>query len=284
MYKLLHPGLIFLASLACAFPSYAAENSQTENPVNLSYIYAPLLGTGFYKAGAERAFVFKFSVEDTFIKANSEKQFRWLLPVTLGLRETEFNKTFELENGLPDQLHSISFMPGLAWDFQPGPNWQLTPSAQLGVARDFSVNTTTAIYSANLRGLGQWNVGENTLSWGNRIRAAGQHNFDLKKDQGFVSLETGVDWEMPSRLRIGGQAVSFSLYSQLQIYLPDVGIRGFSGEHVNAKNLVYLGFTAGIAQAHRFLGIPIRRLGMALVHGDEFRGVTLNLGFPLFVD
>ncbi len=57
MYKPLQAGLIFLASIACIFSSSAAEPEEDEVPVNLSSIYAPLLGTGFYKAGAERAFV-----------------------------------------------------------------------------------------------------------------------------------------------------------------------------------------------------------------------------------
>ncbi len=279
-----HIGLILLTSLVCVFSSSAAEVEQAENPVNLSYIYAPLLGTGYYKAGAERAFVFRFSLENAFTKPDSKNRKRWLLPVTLGVRKTEFAELFDLGEGLPDKLHSVSIMPGLAWDFKPGPNWQVTPSAQLGVARDFSVNTTTAIYSANLRGLGRWKMGDNTLSWGNRVRAAGQYNFDLEKEQGFVLLETGLDWEIATRLRIAEQAVSFSIYTQLQAFLPDVGIRRFSGEHVEAKNLIYLGLTAGLDKSHRFLGFPIQRLGISVAHGENLQGITLNLGFPLFVD
>jgi hypothetical protein len=284
MYKLLRASFALLASLLCVFSISAAEVDQEEIPVNLSYIYAPLLGTGYYKAGAERAFVLKLSLEDALAKSNPEKRFRWLLPVTLGLRKTEFAELFDLGDGLPDKLHSVSVMPGLAWDFHPGLNWQVTPSVQLGVARDFSLNTTTAIYSANLRGLRRWKIGGNTLSWGNRARAAGQYNYDLKIDQGFVLLETGLDWEFTTPMRIANRAVSFSVYSQLQAYLPDIGIRRFSGEHVDAKNLLYLGLTAGLDQPRRVLGFPIQRLGISLAYGENLRGITLNLGFPLFVD
>ena len=284
MYKLLRASFGFLASLLCVFSISAAEVDQEEIPVNLSYIYAPLLGTGYYKAGAERAFVLKLSLEDALTNSDPTKRYRWLLPVTLGVRKTEFDKLFQSGEGLPDELHSLSVMPGLAWDFQPGPNWQVTPSVQLGVARDFNVNTTTSIYSANLRGLRRWKMGDNTLSWGNRARAAGQYNFDLKIDQGFVLLETGLDWELATRMQIANQAVSFSVYTQLQAYLPDVGLRGFSGEHVDAKNLLYLGLTAGLDQPHRVLGFPIQRLGISLVRGESLQGFTLNLGFPLFTD
>jgi len=284
MYKLLRAGLALLASLITVFPIDAVEANQEKFPVNLSYIYAPILGTGYYQAGAESAFVLKLSLQDALVNSNPTKRSRWLLPITLGVRKTEFNKLFKPGQGLPDELHSVSIMPGLAWDFQPGVNWQVTPSVQLGIARDFSTETTTTIYSANLRGLRHWKMGDNTLSWGNRARAAGQYNIDLKKEQGFVSLETGLDWEMATRMRIANQAVSFSVYTQLQAYLPDVGARGFSGEHINAKNLLYLGLTAGLDQPHRVLGFPIQRLGISLVRGENLRGVTLNLGFPLFTD
>lgn len=276
--------IALLASLICVYPIAAAAVDQEEFPVNLSYIYAPLMGTGYYKAGAERAFVLKLSLQDALTKQNPTKRYRWLLPVTLGVRKTEFDKLFEPGQGFPDELHSVSIMPGLAWDFQVGANWQVTPSVQLGVARDFNAETTTTIYSANLRGLRRWKMGDNTLSWGNRARAAGQYNFDLNKDQGFVLLETGLDWEMTTRMRIANQAVSFSVYTQLQAYLPDVGIRGFSGEHIEAKNLAYLGLTAGLEQPHRIFGFPIQRLGISMVHGENLRGITLNLGFPLFGD
>ena len=284
MFKPLQAGLVFLASLACIFSSSAAEPEEDEIPVNLSYIYAPLLGTGFYKAGAERAFVLKISLGRVLTKENTERRFRWLLPVTLGLRETDFKNILELDQGFPDELQSLSFMPGLAWDFQPGPNWQLTPSAQLGLAQDFSLDTTTAIYSANLRGGGRWKMGNNTLSWGNRARAAGQYNIDLEKDQGFVLLETGLDWEMATRMHIADQPVSVSIYTQLQVYLPDIGVRGFSGEHIDEKTLVYLGITAGLDKPLRILGVPLQRLGISVAHGENLRGVTFNLGFPLLVD
>jgi hypothetical protein len=284
MYKLLPASLVFLALLSCMFSSSAAEPEEDEIPVNLSYIYAPLLGTGFYKAGAERAFVLKISLGNVLTKNNSERRFRWLLPVTLGLRETDFKNLLDLDQGFPDELHSLSFMPGLAWDFQPSQNWQLTPSAQMGLAQDFSLDTTTTIYSANLRGVGQWKMGDSTLTWGNRVRAAGQYNFDLEKDQGFVLLETGLDWEMATNMRIADQPVSVSVYTQLQVYLPDIGVRGFSGEHIDEKALVYLGLTAGLDKPRRILGLPVQRLGISVAHGENFRGVTFNLGFPLLVD
>lgn len=89
---------------------------------------------------------------------------------------------------------------------------------------------------------------------------------------------------MAPSLYIGDKAVSFSLYTQLQIYLPDIGVRGFSGERIDAKNLVYLGATAGLEHPVRVLGFSIQRIGLSLVHGDKLRAITFNLGFPLFVD
>ena len=263
--------------------SDASEMSEQDKLVkSLSFLYAPILGTGYYKAGAETTFVLKLAAGNALNEVASEYRHRFLLPVTLGVRKTDFDTI--LENGLPDELHSISVMPGLAWDFRPSPSWVVVPSAQLGLARDFDVSTTAAIYAANLRSVGQWEINENTLSWGNRIRAVGQHNFDLNKEQGFVLLETGLNWEFANRMSFGDQEASIGVYTQLQAYLPELGIRGFSGERIDTKGLIHLGVSLNLKKPRRFLGFPFRRLGIALVRGDDLKAISLNLGFPLFRD
>jgi hypothetical protein len=261
----------------------ASEISQQDKLVkSLSFIYAPIFGTGYYKAGAETAFVLKLAAGNALNKIAPEYRHRFLLPITFGVRKTDFDAI--LENGLPDELHSISVMPGLAWDFRPSPAWVIAPSVQLGLARDFDVSTTAAIYAANLRSVGHWEINGNTLSWGNRIRAVGQHNFDLNIEQGFVLLETGLNWEFANRMSFGDQEASLGMYSQLQTFLPDIGIRGLSGERIDTKVLIHLGVSLNLGKPLRFLGFPLQRLGIALVRGDDLKAISLNLGFPLFRD
>ena len=275
--------LLFCCCLASAQATAAVLSEQQDRLVkSLSFIYAPILGTGYYKAGAEQAFVLKLNMDTLLEETSRETGPRWLLPVTLGVRRTDFDTI--LENGLPDELHSLSIMPGLAWDFRPHPDWLVVPSAQLGVAKDFSVETSAAIYSANLRALGRWRLGQNTLSWGNRIRLAGQYNLEQNKEQGFVLLETGLDLEFAPNVRIGQREASFSVYTQLQSYNPNAGIRGFSGERIDTRHLIHLGMTLGLKEELKILGVPFRRVGISVVRGDELKAISLNLGFPLSRD
>ncbi|MEH6551854.1 MAG: hypothetical protein V7711_06765 [Pseudomonadales bacterium] len=272
--------LVFFAALASF--GYCAEIAKQGPEPDLSYVYAPILGTGVYKAGAEKAVIFKMSLETTVLKPQEERKYHLLLPVTLGVRETDFDDI--LDGVIPDTLHSISVMPGVARHYKPRANWLLSPSVQLGLAHDFGTSTTAAIYSANFRSLASWPVDEGKLSWGARIRGVGQHSFETSNRQGFMQLETGLDWVIPPRIKVGDDEITFSVYTQWQRYIDNAGIKGISGERVGTENLFYLGFTAGTIRPQKILGIRIPRLGFSVIRGDGLQAITLNLGFPLFYD
>ena len=278
MRILLYLALFIQIASAHANPTGLSEQ-QDKLVKSLSFIYAPILGTGYYKAGAEEAFVLKLGMDSFLEKASQDKPYRWLLPVTLGVRKTDFDTI--LENGLPDQLHSIGIMPGLAFDFRPRSDWLVVPSIQAGLARDFSIDTSAVIYSANLRALGQWKLSQNTLSWGNRVRLAGQFNLDQRKEQGFVLVETGLDLELEPSFQIAEEEASLSIYTQLQTYIPDIGIRGISGERIDTRTLVHLGISLGFKETKKILGVPVQRGGISFIRGDDLKAISLNLGFPL---
>ena len=277
--------LLCVTGVVCTFVQTlnAAETTQQDTLAkSLSFVYAPILGTGYYKAGAETAFVLKIAAENLFPGSAADSRHRWLFPVTLGVRKTDFDAI--LEEGLPENFHSLSLMPGIAWDFNPHPNWVVVPSLQLGLARDFSIDTTAAIYSANIRALGRWQLQNGTLSWGVRSRAAGQRNLDLKKEQGFVLLESGLDCEFAPSVTMFNKAANWSVYTQLQQFLPDLGVRGISGERIDVETLVHLGISIRLESPMQLFGFSFERAGFALVRGDGLQAISLNLGFPLFRD
>lgn len=80
-------------------------------------------------------------------------------------------------------------------------------------------------------------------------------------------LETGLPRKFASRMSFGNQELSIDLYVQLQAYLLDLRIKGFSGECIDTISLIYLSICLNlekpllIAQADNYetLKMPVDR-------------------------
>lgn len=276
--------LLAMALLVASLAQAQSAAPQVYKELDLSYVYAPLFGTGVYQAGAETCTVFKLSAEYLLDQPEPEGDY-WLLPVTIGSRQLELDQLPEQPGQVFEaELSNVTFLPGLAHRFRPDRNWVISPSVQLGLAQDLDLDQTHALYTAALRATGQWLYGDQQLTWGNRLRLAGQDGLGQGAAQGFMLLESGFEWDLPLRLELAGQALRFSSYFYASYFIQDTGIKGVSGEKIGANNLYNLGFTLGWQQPVSVLGIPIERVGLTWVSGSDVQALTLNLGFPLAAD
>lgn len=155
---------------------------------------------------------------------------------------------------------------------------------QLGLAHDLSLSTNVALYTAALRSTQWWSVGKDTLTFGNRLRLAGQHQVSSHHNQGFMLLESGVDWRRPLAQKWAGESLEISGFFYAQYFIQDTGIKGVTGERIGAQTLYNLGFTVGWQQPRELLGVSVQRLGLGVILGDDVRALSLSLGFPLALD
>lgn len=272
--------MFFLALAVGARAQDVAPRSIEE--LNLSYVYAPIFGTGIYHAGAEQTTVLKLPAHSFLLNQTDAADTFWLLPVTFGVRRADVEGV--IDDVLDGELHDMTFMPGLARRYSPAPQWQLSASAQVGVAHDFTLDTSRTLYTTALRATRGWRSGEHRWTWGSRFRLAGQNKLVEGKRQGFGLLETGVEWETPTRLRLMNAPLHFSVYGIAQYFIQHTGIKGVEGEPIGNRNLYSLGFSVGWAAPVELLGVSVDRVGMTFIGGDDVRAVTFNLGFPLASD
>ena len=80
------------------------------------------------------------------------------------------------------------------------------------------------------------------------------------------------------------RVANWSVYTQLQQFLPDLGVRGISGERIDVETLVHLGMSMHLQSPVQLFGFSFERAGFALVRGDGLKAISLNLDFPLFRD
>lgn len=275
--------------LACLFLVAAARTTAQSEPgeganTDFNYVYSAVLGTGFYTTATERIFVLRVPMSWEVAQVSERNSLDLLTPVSVGVRDLRDDEG-DLE--IPDRLMTLSFLPGLAWQFRARNRWQITPSLQAGAAQDFQADTTAWMYTGALRSFAWWDIGKHRLGLGNRVVGAGQHIQSSDSQQGFVMLESGLDWNYQLPWKLADRPLSSSVFVLWQHYVDDLDIPGVSGEQVRLDDLYYLGFTFGFRQSLTLLGfIPFKRVGFSIVRGNtagggELKAFTLNLGFPL---
>ena len=272
----------------CAAGLFAIDlSAQTVAPqsieeLNLSYVYAPIFGSGVYSAGAEQSTVLKVSGHSFLLDQDQYTENFWLLPVTVGVRRTDLEDI--VGDVLEGELHDMTLMPGLARRFRAGDQWLVSSSVQLGVAHDFTLNTSRTLYTGAVRSTQWWYAGDTRWTWGNRIRLAGQNKLVEGKRQGFGLLESGIEWDSPTPWTFMGEPLHVSVYGIAQYFVQHTGIKGVEGEPLGSRNLYNLGFTLGWQQPVEVFGLALDRLGMTFIGGADVRAITFNLGFPLATD
>ena len=274
-----------LVAMAFAVAGQAAAQQagpRSLEELNLSYVYAPIFGTGIYQAGAEQTTVVKLSAHALLLDQGADSEWYWLLPVTAGVRRAEL--TGVVGDVLDGELHDMTFMPGVARRYRPAPRWVVSPSVQLGVAHDFTLHTSRTLLTTAVRSTNWWYSGRQRWTWGNRVRLAGQNKLFEGRQQGFFLLETGLEWDTPTSLQLAGSPLHFSLYGFAQHFIENTGIKNVEGERIGTQNLLNLGFTLGWDQPVSYMGLSLGRVGMTFVAGENVRALTLNLGFPLADD
>lgn len=257
-------------------------SSRSIEELNLSYVYAPIFGTGIYQAGAEQTAVLKIPANSYLLNQADDAEDYWLLPVTFGVRRADIDGV--IDDVLDSELHDMTFMPGMARRFKPAARWQLSASAQLGVAHDFTLSTSRTLYTAAVRATHWWQRGEDRWTWGSRVRLAGQNKLVEGRRQGFGLLETGIEWDTPTGFDMFGEPLHVSIYGIAQYFIQHTGIKGVEGEPIGSRNLYNLGFSLGWAAPVSVLGVPIDRVGMTFIGGHDVRALSFNLGFPLASD
>ncbi|MFE8072311.1 hypothetical protein QQM79_14740 [Marinobacteraceae bacterium S3BR75-40.1] len=269
---------LLLCGLFLGLPALAA------GPNTFSYVYAPVLGTGAYKAGDETILVIKmpFSIalddeDDPGIKR------KILLTTTAGISNFDFKSVAEDPTDRlkspRDDVKTISFLPGMKWTIPLEGDAHVSPFAQIGRARDAGRDIDATLGIAGVKHVRTWPINRRWLTLGNSVIFAGQRLDSSGEKQGFLLFENGLDYEWPTGWRAMGTQLTMSSYVLWRHFGNQLDMVGVQGEKVKIKDLFSLGVTFGFHEAVDW-SIPIQRVGVSLTRGDDLKAITFNLGFP----
>jgi hypothetical protein len=268
-----------LVALSVATSASAQDRLRSGEEQLVDYAFATQLGSGVYSISGRTLQIYRLPFHYVINEPEEGRPgVRLTLPLALGL--VDFKPQDVLDTGLPDNLDTLSFVPGIELDFMLAPHWHLLPFAQAGRAWDLASDSDATVYS-----------------FGAHAAAAKAYpSFDLRFDVGadygavepdqglhsdsYVLIEAGIEGRRPLELKAGGHSFDWGAYLMADFFAdrPDSPL----DEAANAANPFQfeLGLTFGPRSRMTVWHIPVPRLGIGYRFSGDLGVWRLVFGQP----
>jgi hypothetical protein len=273
---------ILLVAVAClvAVPGLYAQTRTVEDDQDLiNWYYAATFGTGIYTAGDRTVGVLKIPLSRTLRESGDDQWgLRLILPVTLGVYDFSFDSV--IEDGLPDRLNTLSFVPGLEFEKRIIPRWLLKPYASVGAGWELDGDESAVIYDVGLRS--RYRLGrhrETEFSLVNRLSLAGFYpSGGHHEPLGMFAI--GVDVEVPFRGTLFGRPIVMSIVPIYYYYFSRLSFPELNDPDNKIHEEAELAFSVLAKKPFKVLGINVDRVGIALRSSDVVTGIRIFTTLP----
>jgi hypothetical protein len=194
---------------------FAATDPSTVGLTN--YAFASYLGNGFYTTSGQRVFVLQIPLKHT-IKELSEDEAGIVLklPLTFGIVD------FEALENIPEvnDITTMTFLPGLEYQYPVTPDWTLSPFFDYGFARDFNNAENVLITGIGIKSYFDFTVYESSFTLGNRFLYAREQSKTKASNSDYSLIETGLNYRVDSDYVFSNGPLQSNLY-YLNLYYPN---------------------------------------------------------------
>ena len=271
----------FLLCALLAGPALAATPmlmTRQEQAV-INFGFATQLGSGIYTLSGRTLQVYRLPFAVTLPAADEARvHMRFTLPVTIGL--ANFNPIDVLKNGLPQNLDTLSFVPGVEFSVAIADNWHLEPFVEAGIAQDRTNDLDQRVYSVGLRsryelqdGLTDWEFLEEILHV-----TVEQKSVDTTDD--CTRFRLGVTARRAFDVTAMNRHPDFLVYGMVDVYTntPNGPAEGEASEGGGSQ--LELGITFGTVEPMRIWHVPLPRLGLGYRVGEDLSVFRVVFGTP----
>jgi hypothetical protein len=273
------PWLALSAVAANAAPAASLTEAQTRADRQFTtYAFAHEFGSGVYDFNGRTLQVYGLPFAWTLREVDANRPgLRLRLPVTLGF--LDFQPQDVLDSGLPEQVDSVSFVPGIEFDWRVGDHWRVLPYAQAGAALASESEVDTELYGTGVRGERSFTM----LDYAGLYAAEGTYSAvhypdgDLPDDD-FLRIRNGVTLSKGSGHWLAGREVEYGLYTFVDAYLdPPTGPT--TGLDVPAVQFE-AGVVLGTRPTWRVMRVPVPRLGLSYRFAGDVSSIRFVIGAP----
>ena len=218
--KIIFSTLIIITTLFFIYSNYASA-AEDEGAFGLTnFAFASYLGTGFYTTTGQSVFVIQLPFEHT-IKQKSETEAGWVLnlPVTVGFINFDEIDVENLPN-LKGDASTITFLPGIEYQYPITPDWYVAPFADYGFARDLNHTNNILITGIGIKSYADFHLKNGLFTLGNRFLHARERSGDTSNDSSYSLIETGLNYRITSDYSFENGALYTNLY-YINFYYPN---------------------------------------------------------------
>lgn len=268
--------ILIFTSFFQSLYGFAATTDIDSEPAN--YAFSNYLGSGLYRTSGQQATVFNmpFSYQ---LDNELGPRFRVRLPVSVGF--FDFDVSGLPEGVVPESIDTISFVPGIEFDYPISEKITVTPYFDLGAARNLSASTNTAIYSSGLSLYYKLEGGEYDPLWVNRMYYAGHYTDATEKREEYAAFQTGIDIGLPHKFEIAGASIQPTVFATTYWYFLALEFDSSSGQDVSVSASYELGVTLKSAKKLGYSFLSVDRIGVGYRFGDNFYAWHLLFDLPI---
>jgi hypothetical protein len=248
--------------------------------VDVSYIYAALMGTGSYKIDGRRISMLRLPFSWTQRKmTDTEAGFKWYMPVIIG--NDSVGGSDWLDQLFPDNLVTLTVMPGFEYQIPLTSDWALKPFGYAGVTHDFTTDELVLLGVAGLSSVARFDLDHDwELRWGNKVRFAVEHQTRSEFSTSFGIFETGLDLRRGTGFVVYEREVDISGYYRFQHFIPDWDVSDAPDRRSEIDNIHEFGFSVGLKKPKKIFGITFNRVRVGYKTGGDVRGFSIGGEFP----
>jgi hypothetical protein len=266
--------LIAAAGIECRAQAPSVQFTSEFDPRN--FAHASFLGSGFYFVGDRQIYILRIKGS---LNLRSEEEHPWGLRVTFRptLGFYDFNPTDRTDFGLPDELGSLSFLPGLEFRVPVKSNWRLDPFLEAGPAMEFDTDTVTWIYGLGVKSRAEFPTGNGRLLLWNTLLWAGNMESDVSPRDDFMVFDTTFEWRRPIGWTLFGYPTDIGPLVKAELYIDSLLVAPPQGLPIEINHRYEIGATWGPTERSKIWKMTIPRIGLSYRFGNGRGGVRFVL-------
>lgn len=271
-------GSFLLVAFVLAGPA-EAQSSGTEDVDLINYAYASVFGNGLYVVAGQSVQVYRIPVSTTLRKPDDND---WGLtlrtPLTLGFYEFQVDDIFE--GGFPDEIQTVSIVPGVEFEIPLSHRWTLRPSADFGAAKDLQGGQLAWVWSAGAGVYYRQPIRKATLTFGNTLLYIGSKINSVRSDA-MAYWESGIDLTHPLWFKAGKRTAFWSIYTIGRFFFNDVEFARADDEPLTLDAEYEIGLGFSVKPEYSWWKLRAARFGIGYRYSvDNLTSIRITIGFP----
>lgn len=249
-------------------------NTQAKEPAN--YVFAAYMGGGLYNGTDNSLFILNMPM--TFDWPN-QPDYRIRFTVSAGFYNYGEDQIGDLE--LPDEVGTLSLIPGIEKVFHINDHWELTPYLDFGWGENYATHESTTVYSTGIQSRYYLAGDYENHVWVNKLIYAGYKTRENGVRDNYVKMLTGYDYKFGSFIPVLGKQLVPTVYGSIFWSYNGVDYKDhWQASRIRNELNYELGFTLYTSRSFDLWITELNRIGFGYQYTPQGDLIRLFIGTP----